>query len=181
MAFFLMLPDNTTGTNEWQTTGAADPETATQSDDDDTSFIYETREGHEITLTMANPSVAEAGIDFDEDVTVRPAATAHYEGGSGTVDMDIQLTGTGITLAATTVNVAVDSSYPIYNGGATTIKSFLTDWDYAGLENCQVKLECTGRPDRFSYLRVSYVYIRVDYTAAVVAVEHNATFFGANF
>ena len=180
MAFFLMLPDNTTGTNDWQTTGAANPQTATQSDDDDTSFIYETRQGHEITLTMADPSVVEAGIDFGEDVTVQPFLTAHYKGGSGTVDLDMQVTGTGITLAATTVNVAVDSSYPVYSGGATTIKSFLTDWDYAGLENCQVKLECTGRPDRFSYLRVSYVFIRVDYTALPVAAD-NATFFGANF
>ena len=181
MAFFLMLPDNTTGTNEWGNFGGASYEASAASDDDDTSFIYETRQGHEITLTMADPSVVEAGIDFGEDVTVQPFLTAHYKGGSGTVDLDMQVTGTGITLAATTVNVAVDSSYPVYSGGATTIKSFLTDWDYADLENCQVKLECTGRPDRFSYLRVSYVFIRVDYTAAVAAVEHNTTFFGANF
>ena len=181
MAIFLMLPDNTTGTNEWQTTGAANPETATQSDDDDTSFIYETRVGHEITFTMADPSVVEAGIDFGETVTVTPSITAHYEGGSGTVDLDIRLTGTGILVAAATVNVAVDSSYPTYNGNTSTQKSLGTVWDYAGLQNAQVFLECASRPDRFSYLRVSYVAIKVDYTAVVAAVEHNTTFFGANF
>ena len=181
MAFFLMLPDGTTGTNEWDNTGGASHEASTQSDDDDTSFIYETRVGHEITLTMADPGVAEENIDFDEDVSVRPIAAAHYEGGSGTVDMDIRITGTGIVLGTATVNVAVDDSYPTYAGGVTTNKSVGTDWDYAGLENCQVKLECTSRPDRFSYLRVSYVYIRVDYTAVAVATTDNATFFGTNF
>ena len=180
MAFFFMLPDNTTGTNEWSNTGGASYHESVQSDDDDTSFIYETREGHEITLTMANPGVVEAGIDFDEDVTVRPSVTAHYQGGSGTVDLDMQVTGTGISLTASTVNVAVDSSYPVYSGTASTFKSLGTDWDYTGLENCQVRLECTSRPDRFSALRVSYVYVRVDYTA-VAAVTDNAIFFGANF
>ena len=181
MAFFLMLPDGTTGTNEWGNVGGASHQVSTQSDDDDTSYIYENRDGHEITLTTANPSVAEAGIDFDEDVTVRPFATAHYEGGSGTVDMDIKVTGTGITLSAATVNVAVDSSYPIYYGLNNGYKALGSDWDYAGLQNAQVYLECASRPDRFSNLRVSYVAIRVDYTAVAVGVADNATFFGTNF
>ena len=181
MANFLMLPGGTTGTNEWQTTGASDPETATQSDDDGTSFIYETRQGHEITLTMANPPVAEAGIDFDEDINVRVTTNAHYYNGSGTVDMDIKVTGTGITLSAATVNVAVDSSYPIYYGLNNGYKALGSDWDYAGLQNAQVYLECASRPDRFSNLRVSYVAIRVDYTAVAVGVADNATFFGTNF
>ena len=180
MAYFLILPDGTTGTNEWTNTGGASYHESVQSDDDDTSFVYETRSGHEITFTMADPSVAEGAIDFDEDVTVRPIMTAHYyNGGAGTVDMTIQLTGTGISLAAATKTITVDSSYPTYDGSTTTVKSFGTSWDYAGLENCQVKLDCTGVPARFTALRVSYVYIRVDYTAAEVA--DNATFFGANF
>ena len=180
MPYFLMLPDGTTGTNEWQTNGAATPQAAVTSDDDQTSYIYETRQGHEITLTMANPGVAEEAMDFDEDVTTRIFATAHYEGGSGTVDMDIKVTGTGITLGGTTVNVTVDNSYPVYVGLTNVGKSLGSDWDYAALENSQIYLECTSRPDRFSSLRVSYAFIRVDYTAIVVAAD-NATFFGANF
>tara|TARA_Y100000310_G_scaffold244014_1_gene248685 strand:+ start:1233 stop:1775 length:543 start_codon:yes stop_codon:yes gene_type:complete len=180
MAIFLMLPDGTTGTNEWAKSGGDSYEKHVQSNDDDTSYVYETRQGHEITFTMANPAVLEGAIDFNEDVTVRPSASAHYEGGSGTVDMDIKTTGSGIILGASTENVSVDSSYPIYNGNSTTQKAPGTDWDYTGLENAQVKLECTSRPDRFSYLRVSYVYIKVVYTAVVTAAD-NATFFGANF
>tara|TARA_Y100000034_G_C6752695_1_gene334742 strand:+ start:139 stop:681 length:543 start_codon:yes stop_codon:yes gene_type:complete len=180
MAYFLMLPDGTTGTNEWQTNGAATPQAAVTSDDDQTSYIYETRQGHEITLTMANPGVAEETIDFDEDISLRAFTTAHYDHGSGTVDMDIQVTGTGIMLAAATVNVAVDNSYPSYVGLTNMYKSLGSDWDYTALENSQIYLECTSRPDRFSSLRVSYAFIRVDYTAIVVAAD-NATFFGANF
>ena len=179
MAYFIILPDDTTGTNEWTNFGAVLHEECVQTDDDDTTYVYETRQGHEITFTMADPSVAEGAIDFNEDVTVQPYITAHYEGGSGTVDMTIQITGTDILLPASTKAITVDSSYPTYTGGSTTTKSFGTVWDYAGLQNCQVKLDCTSRPDRFTALRVSYVFIRVDYTAAVAA--DNATFFGANF
>jgi hypothetical protein len=180
MAFFIMLPDGTTGTNEWTNTGGASYHESVQSDDDDSTFVYETRPGHEITFTMADPSVVEAGIDFNEDVTVRPTITAHYyNGGSGTVAMTIMTTGTDILLAAQTRTIIVDDTYPSYNGVSGTSKSFGNTWDYTGLENIQVRLECTGTPARFTALRVSYVYVRVDYTAAVAA--DNATFFGANF
>jgi len=183
MPNLLMLPDGTTGTNEWSKSDAGETEESlVQSDDDDTSFVYETRRGHEITFTMADPGVAEAAIDFDEDVTVRASIAAHYyNGGAGTVDMTIQITGTGITLGASTQTITVDDTYPVYHGSATTNKAIGTAWDYAGLQNCQVKLDCTGVPARFTALRVSYVYIRVDYTAAVSAAADNATFFGANF
>ena len=113
MAFFLMLPDNTTGTNEWTNTGGASYHESVQSDDDDTSYVYETRSGHEITFTMADPGVAEAAIDFDEDVTVTPYITAHYyNGGAGTVDMTIKLTGPGIILGVTTRTITVNDTYP---------------------------------------------------------------------
>ena len=180
MAYFIMLPDGTAGTNEWGNTGSPSHEASTYSDDDQTSFIYETSQGHEITLTTASPGVAEENIDFDETVTVRAFTSAHYEGGSGTVDMDIKVTGLNIALGAATVNVAVDNSYPSYTGLTNTQKALGTDWDYAGLEYAQVYLECTSRPNRFSYLRVSYVFIRVDYTERVVVTD-NSTFFGANF
>ena len=175
-----MLPFGTTGTNEWSNTGGASFTESVQSDDDNTSFIYETRSGHEITFVMANPSVEEARIDFNENVAVRPVMTAHYfNGGSGTVDMTIQTIGTGISLGASTRTIVEDDTYPTYGGISTLTKSIGTPWDYEGLEYCQVKLDCTGVPARFTALRVSYVYIKVDYTEAAVA--DNATFFGANF
>ena len=189
MASFIMLPDGTTGTNEWLTTGAADPETATQSDDGATSYIYEQASANqEITFTMADPSVAEAGIDFDETVTVTPIMKADYTFVGGTdlgaphtyTYLKIQLTGTDIMIGASSKTLTTeDGSYPSYSGLSSTQKAVFTDWDYAGLQNCQVKLENTTRPRRFHSIRVTYVCIKVDYTEVVTA--DNATFFGTNF
>ena len=189
MATFIMLPDGTTGTNEWTNSGGASFEASCAADDGATSYIYEQASANnEITFTMSNPSVAEAAIDFDEDVIVTPYMKADYTfvggtdlGGPHVYDfLNIQVTGTDINIAATSKRLGTeDGSYPTYSGTSTIIKSFGTVWDYAGLENCQVKLENTSRPLRFHSIRVSYVYIQVTYTKLTAA--DNATFFGANF
>ena len=176
MAEFILLPDGTTGTNNWQCSTGSDFVDLVDEDDDST-YIYETLQNGEITYTLANPAIAEAGIDFGEDVTVSAFAHAHYTT-SGSVNMQISTTGSGISVPGVTVGVD-NSTYPAYAGASGTNKTLGTAWDYAGLENVQMKLKCTGRPARFQYLRVSYIFFRVDYTA--VAVTDNATFFGANF
>ena len=191
-----MLPDGVTGTNEWHKSDAGENEdTLVQSDDGASSYIYEQASANqEITFTMADPSVAEGDIDFDETVTVTPCMHADFTFVNGTYPdndtasggaphtydyLKIQLTGTGISLGAASKTLTTeDGSYPLYSGLAATQKAIFTDWDYAGLSNCQVKLENTSRVLRFHPIRVTYVYIRVDYTAAVA---DNATFFGANF
>lgn len=177
MANFTLLPDGTTGTNNWSCSTGSDFVDLVDEDDDST-YIWETLQNGEITYTLANPSVPEASIDFGEDVTVTPRVHAHYTG-TGSVNMTIQLTGTGILLGATTV--AVDNSaYPQYDGGSSTVKSLGTDWDYTGLQNAQIKIKCTGRPARFKYLRVSYVYLYTSYSVPTAATD-NSVFFGANF
>jgi len=191
MATFTMLPDGVTGTNEWTNSGGASFEESCAADDGASSYIYEQASAYnEITLTMANPSVAEANIDFDEDVTVTAYMKADYTFVGGTdfgaphtyTYLNIQLTGTGISLSADSITLTTeDGSYPQYSGTSTIAKSLGTTWDYAGLQNCQVKLENTSRPKRFHPIRVSYVYIIVDYTEAAVVAADNATFFGANF
>ena len=183
-----MLPDGVTGTNEWTNSGGASHEASCAADDGATSYVYEQASANqEITFTMADPSVAEGNIDFDETVTVTPYMHADYtfvggtdSGAPHTYDyLKIQLTGTGITIGASSKTLTTeDGSYPVYHGLSSIQKAMLTPWDYAGLQNCQVKLENTTRPARFHPIRVTYVYIRVDYTAAVA---DNATFFGANF
>ena len=149
MAQFTLLPDGTTGTNNWECSTGSDFVDLVDEDDDST-YIYETAFNGQITYTFANPSVAESDIDFDEDVTVSAFAHAHY----------------------TDLGSA-------YSGTSGTVKSVGPDWDYTGLENLQMTLKCTGRPVRFSYLRVSYIFFTVDYTEAAVA--DNAIFFGSNF
>ena len=186
-----MLPDGVDSgqPNEWTASSGSDFAALTASDDGASSYIYEQAgANNEITFTMANPAILEAVIDFDEDVTVVPYMKADYTFVGGTDlgaphtynFLKIRLTGTGILLPALSKTLTTeDGSYPTYSGTSTTTKSFGNVWDYAGLENCQVKLENTSRPRRFHPIRVSYVYIEVTYTGKAVA--DNATFFGANF
>ena len=191
MANFTMLPNGVTGTNEWTNSGGASHEASCAADDGASSYIYEQASANnEITFTMADPSVAEASIDFDETVTVQAYMKADYTfvgitdfGAPHTYTyLKIQLTGTGITLGAASKTLTTeDASYPLYAGNSHTTKAVGTDWDYAGLQNCQVKLENTLRPARWHPIRVSYVYIKVTYTVAAVTAADNATFFGANF
>ena len=189
MAYFIMTPDGTTGTNEWTNYGGASFEASCAADDGATSYIYEQASANnEITLTMSNPSVAEAAIDFDETVTVQPYMNADYTFVGG-VDagaphtytyLNIQILGTDISLGASSKTLTTeDGSYPPYGGLVSTIPAPGASWNYAKLRGCQVKLENTTRPLRFHPIRVSYIFIRVDYTEAVSG--DNATFFGANF
>ena len=179
MAVITLLPTGVTGTNNWACSTGSDFVDLVDEDDDST-YIFELSQNHEINYTFADPAVAEGDMDFDEDVTVTAYANAHYTDTGGTVAMSIRTNGTGISLAAVTVTVD-DSAYPSYTGTTGTIKSFGNDWDYAALQALQMKLICTGRPARFNYLRVSYIYFRVAYTEAAVTVTDNATFFGTNF
>ena len=177
MPNFILLPDNTTGTNNWTCSTGSDFVDLVDEDDDST-YIYETALNGEINYTFADPPIAEGGIDFNEDVTVSAYVHAHYTEAGASVNMAIDTNGTNIVMAATTVAVD-DSAYPTYSGTSGTNSTFASTWNYATLQNLQMQLICTGRPARFNYLRVSYIFFRVDYTAAAVA--ENATFFGTNF
>ena len=128
---------------------------------------------------MTNPSVAEEDINFDEDVTVTPKVMAHHTG-TGTINLELDITGPGIGYGANQVLVSNDSSFPTYSFTATTEKTSGTDWNYAGLQACNTRLTCKANLARFQTLRVSYIFLQVDFTA-VVAVADNVIFFGANF
>ena len=179
MATFSLLPTGVTGTNNWSVSTGIDFIDLVDEDDDST-YIFEITINHEINYTFADPLIAEGDIDFNEDVTVSAKAHAHYTETGASVAMSIQTNGTGISLGAAAVSVD-DSAFPVYTGLSGTTKSLGSDWDYAALQALQMKLTCTGRPARFNYLRVSFIYFKVDYTAAVAAARDNATFFGTNF
>ena len=182
MANFFLLPDHTTGTNDWLCSTGSDFVDLVDEDDDST-FIYETLLNGEITYTFANPPVTEENMDFDEDVTVSAFVHAHYTHATATVNMQIITNGSGILLPGATVAVD-DSTYPAYAGRSGTVNSPGSTWDYATLQALQIKLRPTSKPARFNYLRVSYIYFRVDYTGPVSpssAAGGGATFFGANF
>ena len=180
MATFIMIPQTQSGTNQWSASTGTDFVDIVDEDDDST-YIYETRSGQRISYTMTNPSVIEADIDFNEDVTVTPKVMAHHTG-TGTANLEFDITGVGIGYTANQVSVSNDSSFPTYSFTSTTEKTSGTDWDYAGLIACNARLTCATNLARFRQLQVSYIWIRVDYTApTVTTITHNAPFFGTNF
>ena len=179
MATFIMIPETQSGTNQWTASIGTDFVDIVDEDDDST-YIHETRSGQEINYIMANPTVVEAEIDFNEDVTVTPKAMAHHTG-AGTATLELDITGVGIGYTANQVSVSNDSSFPTYSFTGTTEKTSGTDWDYAGLQACNVRLTCKTNLARFQTLRISYIFLNVAYTSTEVAVADNATFFGANF
>ena len=65
MATFIILPTGTDGgTNEWIASGGGGACAATDVDNDNgnTQYCREETNSHEVTFTMAAPSVAEANI-----------------------------------------------------------------------------------------------------------------------
>ena len=174
MATFTLLPDAQVGTNQWAASTGTDFVDIVDEDDDST-YIWETRSGHEINYTFANPTAI--NIDFDENVTVTIYVNAHYTG-TGTVNLDLDTQGSGIAIPTVTVAVANDDSFPTYTGSNTIFKSIGTAWDAGGLNALSLEVKCQTNTARFQTLRVSYIYIVVSYTAVVT---DNAVFFGANF
>ena len=179
MATFIMLPDGATGTNNWQNYGGATAD-HTMVDDDSYvgSYIYETSLDKIITFTMTNPSVAEGDIDTINHVTVKLKARYTEIGESRTLDVK---QGSGIYVHPADTHTVTSSIYPLYTGTSRQYHHHTVDWEYSALEGLFVNLKLTEGAARHYYLRVSYIYAEVDYTAAVAAVEDNATFFGANF
>ena len=180
MPNLLMLPDGTYGTNNWQCSTGSDFVDIVDEDDDST-YIYERTRNGVIQYTMATPSVLEAEIDWNEDVTLQARIFAYYTESGGTCDMEIDLIGplgSSIDIPSSTVTVADNNTYPPYGGVSTTTMYGIVPWDYDGIGDVIVRLKCIGRPARFTELRVSYVNVRMTYTEAAA---DNATFFGANF
>ena len=177
MPSFVMIPETQSGTNQWSaSTGTDFVDIVDESND--ITYIYETRATQQINYVMTNPSVAEANIDFNETVTVTPKVNAHHTG-SGTIDLELDITGVGLQYGENSQSIANDDSFPVYSFTGVTNQAPGTAWTYNGLKACNVKLTCEEHLARFQTLRVSYIFFKVDYTA--VAVANNATFFGANF
>ena len=180
MPHFDLVPDPSAtpiGTNNWSCSTGSDFVTLVDEDDDST-YIWETLQNGEINYAFLDPTVLEASIDFTEDVTVSAFVHAHYTESGADVAMSITTNGTGISIPVTNITID-DSAYPAYSGPSSTVKSFGNLWDYTGLKYIQMKLICTGRPARFNFLRVSYIFYRVSYTE--IPLTDSATFFGANF
>ena len=111
MATFIMLPDGTTGTNEWKNTGlGACAASNIDNDNGNTDYCKEITDSHEVTFTMAAPSVAEAAIDSITSVRVSVSA-AYTATSGGTTRIMSFMEGTGISNGSNRHDIAIGNSY----------------------------------------------------------------------
>ena len=182
MPHLTLVPTSTVGTPQWSYTGGSSFIDSVDEDDDST-YIYEITLNHFVSLVITDPTVSESEIDFDATLSVTPFIYAHHTGtGSANLEADIiGGPGSAIALAADTISVANDSSFPLYTGTSHQEMASGTDWTYTELENMILKLTLKTRLARFRAVRVSYAALRLSYTAATTGVVHNSIFFGTNF
>ena len=186
MATFIMLP-NSTVLSQWDAgasgsgTGFAAGYSDVDDDNGDTQYAFSNTSGERMLFDLVAPSVAEADIDFDENVTVTIKASMK-KNLVGTSYVIFSQRGTAadsssISNGSDTITI-LSGSYATFSGTGETTSDGSNDWVYGDLAGLQVRLD-KFRNDRFGELRVSYLYAEVDYTKT--AVVDNATFFGANF
>ena len=166
MPTFIMLPTGTDGgTNEWIASGGgACAATDVDNDNGDTQYCAEDRTSHEVTFTMAAPSVAEAAIDEISSVRISLSAAYTATSGFGTLLRSYQ-TGTGISNGFSDHTIVIGGSYANYAGDVETGNGTGV-WTYANLEALEIKLDKIFNTASRKEVRVSYLSAEVTYTPA---------------
>jgi hypothetical protein len=171
-----MLPVGVTGTNEWKnpshgTCAAGNVD----NDNGDTDYCYETTSGHEITFTMADPSVAESAISSIQSVKI--TMSTKYTATSGFATRIISsMTGTGISNGTNTHFSLANNTYATTHGALEAYATGTTNWTYTNLEDLKIKLDkytntATRTSVRVSYLYVTVVYVPAGYGNSVMGVD----------
>ena len=167
-----LLPNGTAQNVGWAVnTGTAHD--ALDDENGDTSYVSSSTNAHRLILDFADPTVAEADIDFSSGISIRFTTSGRCpsRGASGS-DVDIKFqTPFGFD---ETMNYHNSVGYETEHGTARTAKPDSSAWEYSDLEDLQIRCTKNGTAES----RLSYVAFEVTYTATSA---DNATFFGANF
>ena len=172
MPSFILLPDNTTGTNEWLRTGGnigAAQADDVDNDNDDTQYIRENIHSHEVTFTMANSPVAASEISSITSVQIKFKARNTDSRDNFVI---VSQTGGTISNGTDTITIAgtgINNIYTLYSGTAETTYDGIKPWhkNLITLNALQVKLD-KFRHSRIGYeTRISYLYAEVIYLPTV--------------
>ena len=169
MATFILLPYAVTGTNEWEDpSGGACAASNVDNDNDNVDYCSEPTNSHEITFTMAAPSVAEAAIDEISSVRISLSAAYTATSGAGTPVRSYMEAGGSSTISNgyNTHTIAIGDSYTTYNGDVESYATGTTDWTYQNLEDLEIRLDKIFNTQSRKIVKVSYLYVTVTYTAA---------------
>ena len=168
----ILLPNATSGhTSHWIDYPATTHHECLDDDNGDTSYVYSAGNLRNITLSYANPSVAEADIASITSVKFLSSGRSTDRSNPSLVDISFAAPTAGFSETASYDN---GISYETINGTVRTTSDGSNPWTYSDLENLQMKCIKNGTVEvRLSYLALSVIYVE--------AATDNAVFFGTNF
>ena len=173
MPTMTLLPDGASGhTYHWANSGGSSHEVSLSDDNGDTSYVACSANARQLTLTYANPSIAEANIASITSVQFTSSGRSTARTSASLVDISFNAPTAGFSETESYNPHAV--IYETITGTARTTYDGIHDWSYSRLEDLQMLCTKNGTVDVY----LSYLALIVTYTPAVT---DSATFFGANF
>ena len=163
MATLTLLPDNETGTNQWQDKGLGTADYTDVNTDDQSEYIREYDDSDEVTFTFTNPSVTIAGGGVTSWTSVQIFLKAKYTT-SGDQDVDVYVSnnsGDTITVSGTTWTTYSTTAKTTWNGS--------NDWADLTMSLLNVKFDKNGDAGFRQNLLISYIYATVTYVESAPA------------
>ena len=167
MATLTLLPDNETGTNQWQGVGLGAADYTDVNSDDQSTYIRELTNSHEVTFTFTDPAVTIAGGGVTSWTSVKVYLKAKYTT-SGDQDVDVYVMGNSVE----TITVS-DATWVTYSTAAKTTWNGLIDWNDSRINALRVKFDKNGAAGMRQALLISYIYAEVTYVPALPAGYSN--------
>ena len=150
MATLNLLPDGVTGINQWLDSGVGAAAHTDVNSDDQSTYIKENINSHEVTFTFADPSINIAGGDVTSWTSVQVYFKAKYST-SGDQDVDVHVGGN----SAETVTVS-GTTWTTYSTAAKTTWNGSDDWVDSRLIGLNVKFDKNGTAGMRQSLQISY-------------------------
>ena len=162
MATMILLPDGASGHTSHWAVNTGTHEDALGSDDGATSYVACSSTGRVLTLTYANPSVAEAGIDFNETVSVRFLSSGRSLHRTNPSLVDIAFETPSGNPTEICYYDAHRTDFETINGISREYSDGVggTDWTYSDLEDLEMTITKNGSIEIY----LSYLALEVTYT-----------------
>ena len=165
MATMILLPDGASGhTSDWVANSPFTHEGALTTDNGDVSYVACSVDGRRLVVTYANPSVAEAAIDFTQQVSVRFLSSGRSTNRRFASLVDVAFNAPTYGFIETMSYDVHASSYETLNGTARTTSDGSTAWTYSDLEALELRMTKNGTNEIY----MSYLALEVTYTEAAV-------------
>ena len=151
-------------------------------DDDDTGHVTSDSSDIEATAIGKICEVEMQNHSLDAGTTINSVTSVvkHNNRGRGTTyRIQVEINHSSGTYYTENIEDSGASSWKTTTQTVRTTSDGSTAWSLGEIDGLQMNLELTAISG--GTVGITYVYFKIDYTAAAAAVTDNATFFGANF